>query len=135
MQSTGQTSTQALSLTSMHGSTITYVIGFLPCTEQVRRPLGSYGLPTHPSKWESGLKGEPGIWLAFSSGSDLASSRGASGLRGGRPGRSGPAATGAALYGTVPMPSKIRSRVEVVHLAPREGIRAGVRCLMAEALR
>src|SRR6266852_8644345 len=82
MQSTGQTSTQALSLTSMHGSTITYVIGFLPCTEQVRRPLGSYGLPIHPSKWESGLKGEPGIWLAFSSGSDLASSRGASGLRG-----------------------------------------------------
>src|SRR5213593_1028980 len=44
MQSTGQTSTQALSLTSMHGSTITYAIGFLPCTEQVRRPLGIYGL-------------------------------------------------------------------------------------------
>src|SRR5712691_8354741 len=38
--------------------------------------------PIHLSKWESGLNGEPGIWLAFSSGLDLASSRGASGLRG-----------------------------------------------------
>src|SRR5712691_10815942 len=82
MQSTGQTSTPALSLTSMHGSTITYVIAFLPCTEQVRRPLGSYVLPVHRSKSGSGLKGYPGIRLAFSSGLDLASSQGASGLRG-----------------------------------------------------
>src|ERR687891_2434105 len=37
MQSTGQTSTQALSLTSMHGSTITYVMVISPSSLDLKR--------------------------------------------------------------------------------------------------
>src|SRR5713226_4297519 len=99
MQSTGQTSTQALSLTLMHGSAITYVIGLLPCTEQVRRPLGIYGLAHSSFKVRTWNLAR--VLLRLGLGVLTGRVRPA----GGRPGRSGPAATGAALYGTVPMPS------------------------------
>ena len=70
--------------------------------------------PIHLSKWESGLKGEPGIWLAFSSGLDLASSRGASGLRGVDQVEVVRRQRALRFSGTVPMPSRIRPGLKFV---------------------